>query len=129
TNLEADIQKGTVRKVFVCPSDREGGRFGETVGGGGAGYNSYAFNEAALGWGTSLTNDGSGLTSKPYAHSRLRGNTAKFAHPGELFLFTDGAPRGGDGNGAWQVYYDHAADLTLYDFWATTRGSGTNPHA
>jgi len=34
-NLESDMQKGFLRKVFICPSDREGGRFGATLGDGG----------------------------------------------------------------------------------------------
>ena len=48
-------------------------------------------------------------------------------------LLTDGAPRGGDGNGNWQVYYDHDVDCTLRDIYITTNGNGTslgnNPHA
>jgi prepilin-type processing-associated H-X9-DG protein len=124
--LEADVQKGTVRKVFVCPSDRDGERIGATVWDGGNAYNSYAFNEAALGWGTSVVRDGSGMRSNPYPHSRLRGKMAKFVHPAQLFLFTDGAPRA---DGGWQIYCDGDADLTLRDFYVTTNGPPNNPHA
>jgi prepilin-type processing-associated H-X9-DG protein/prepilin-type N-terminal cleavage/methylation domain-containing protein len=120
-NLQTDMQTGFLRKVFVCPSDREGGRFGATLGGGGDAYNSYAFNEAALGWADS----GSlGVVG----HMRLRGKVARFPHPAQLFLLTDGAPRGGDGQGAWQVYYDHDANCTLRDVFITSNGGGTNPN-
>ena len=122
TNLESDMQKGFLRKVFVCPSDREGGRFGATLGDGGNAYNSYAFNEAALGWADSGT---LGVVN----HMRLRGKVARFPHPAQMFLLTDGAPRGGDGAGAWQVYYDHDSNCTLRDVYITSNGAGTNPHA
>jgi prepilin-type processing-associated H-X9-DG protein len=108
-NLTVDIQKGVVRKVFVCPSDREGGRFGATVSAGGDGYSSYAFNECALGWAEPGGVDG------VKNHSRLRGNTARFPHTASLMLVTDGAPRGGDGAGNWQIYYDHDTNCTLGD--------------
>jgi prepilin-type processing-associated H-X9-DG protein len=117
TILQDEISKGTVRRVFVCPSDREGGRYGATVLDGGAGWNSYAFNEAALGWGD--PGDGSGCVG----HSRLRGHSTRFPHAAQLMLLTDGAPRGGDGAGSWQVYYDHAVDCTLGDIFR-----GGTPH-
>src|SRR5258706_4792923 len=118
-NLQTDMQTGFLRKVFVCPSDREGGRFGATLGGGGDAYNSYAFNEAALGWADSGT---LGVVG----HMRLRGKVARFPHPAQLFLLTDGAPRGGDGNGAWQVYYDHDNNCSLRDVFITSNGGGGN---
>jgi prepilin-type processing-associated H-X9-DG protein len=121
-NLQTDMQTGFLRKVFVCPSDREGGRFGATLGGGGDAYNSYAFNEAALGWADSGT---LGVIN----HMRLRGKVARFPHPAQLFLLTDGAPRGGDGSGAWQVYYDHDNNCSLRDVFITSNGAGTNPNA
>ncbi len=121
-NLEQDMQKGLLRKLFVCPSDREGGRFGATLGNGGSAYNSYAFNEAALGWG----DDGGG--NGVHGHMRLRGKASRFPHPATLFLLTDGAPRGGDGSGAWQVYYDHDPNVTLRDIFITSNGGGTNPN-
>jgi prepilin-type N-terminal cleavage/methylation domain-containing protein/prepilin-type processing-associated H-X9-DG protein len=123
TNLEADMQKNLLHKLFVCPSDREGGRFGATLGNGGDAYNSYAFNEAALGWAE--PNGSNGVRG----HIRLRGKVSRFPHPSNLFLLTDGAPRGGDGSGAWQVYYDHDANCTLRDIFITSNGGGTNPNA
>ena len=122
-NLETDMQKDLLRKLFVCPSDREGGRFGATLGNGGDAYNSYAFNEAALGWGDD------GGPNGVRGHNRLRGKVARFPHPAELFLLTDGAPRGGDGGGAWQVYYEHDNNATLRDVYITSNGGGTNPNA
>jgi prepilin-type processing-associated H-X9-DG protein/prepilin-type N-terminal cleavage/methylation domain-containing protein len=115
-NLQTDIQKGVLRKLFVCPSDRLGGRLGATVLDGGAGYFSYAFNEAALGWGEPGGSDG--VTA---GHSRQRGNTARMPHSADLMLFTDGAPRGGDGNANWMLYYDNAKDISLGDIY---RGNG-----
>ena len=116
-NLEKDIQQGTVRKLFVCPSDREGGRFAATVGGGGNGYNSYAFNEPALGWG-----DPGGVNAVRN-HSRLRGHATRFPHSSTLMLLTDGSPRGGDGAGNWQVYWDHDKNCSLGDAFRQAGGS------
>ncbi len=69
---------------------------------------SYAYNEAALGWSDAGWSDG--VTK---GHNRLRGNTAKFRHPADLMLVTDANAR----NGAWMVYYDHAAGCTLADIY------------
>jgi prepilin-type processing-associated H-X9-DG protein/prepilin-type N-terminal cleavage/methylation domain-containing protein len=125
-SVEAGIQQGVVRDIFVCPSDREGGRIGATVWEGGDAYSSYAFNDGVMGWATSTVQDGSGLASKPYPHSRLRGKISRFVHPAELFLFTDGNPRS-DGN--WQLYCDGDANLSLRDFFVTTNGPPNNPNA
>jgi prepilin-type processing-associated H-X9-DG protein/prepilin-type N-terminal cleavage/methylation domain-containing protein len=126
--LEADIQRGggPIRSIFCCPSDRNGeGQIGRTVVDGGDSYGSYAFNEAALGWGTSVVWDGSYMISNPVPHCRLRGNAARFVHPAQLFLLTDGAPRA---DGGWQIYCDGDANLTLRDFFVTTMGPPNNPH-
>jgi prepilin-type processing-associated H-X9-DG protein len=112
-SMQTELLKGPVRKVFVCPSDREGGRFGATVSDGGDHFNSYAFNEAAMGWADaalSATQDGSVRN-----HNRLRGHLVRFPHAANLMLLTDGAPRGGDGGGAWQVWYDHDVNCVLGD--------------
>jgi prepilin-type processing-associated H-X9-DG protein len=123
--LEAAMQQGILRKLFVCPSDRNGEQLNPTVWDGGQAYDSYAFNEAALGWGTSATGEG-GMRSKPYPHVRLRGKVARFVHPAQMFLFTDAAPRA---DGGWHVYCDGDADLTLRDFFVTSNGPPGNPHA
>ena len=109
TNLVNDLNRGIFAKIMVCPSDREGGRLGHTINNVPDSHNSYAFNEAALGWATKGQN---GLTTSP---GRLRGNTAKFVHSSQLMLITDSSPRGGD-NG-WQLYYDYEADCTLADVY------------
>jgi len=124
--VEADIQRGLIRDLFICPSDREGGRLGNTVWEGGSGFSSYAFNDCVFGWATSTYNDGSGLTSKPYPHSRLRAKVDQFVHPAELFLFADASPRS-DSN--WLLYCDGDADLSLRDIYVTTSGPPNNPHA
>jgi prepilin-type processing-associated H-X9-DG protein len=98
---------------MVCPSDKEGGTRGYTIGPGPPGSNnltsylSYAFNEAALGWSNRGGTDGSQL-------GRLRANTAKFVHPAEMMLVTDANARGGNG---WLLYYDNAPDCTLADVY------------
>jgi len=119
-NVEADIQTGIIRQLFLCPSDREGGRYGQLIVNGPQNYNSYAFNEAALGFADAGT---LGVVG----HNRGRGNLARFRYTSELMLLTDGAPRGGDGAGRWQVYYDHAADCTLADIY--NQNTGANPNA
>jgi prepilin-type processing-associated H-X9-DG protein/prepilin-type N-terminal cleavage/methylation domain-containing protein len=126
STLEADMQSGTLRRLFACPSDRNTDRVNPTVWDGGDAYNSYAFNEAALGWGSSASGIWTGMTSDPYPHSRLRSKVARFVHPAQLFLFTDGAPRADMG---WELYCDGSADLTLRDFLVTTNGPPNNPNA
>jgi prepilin-type N-terminal cleavage/methylation domain-containing protein/prepilin-type processing-associated H-X9-DG protein len=114
TNLEKSLLGGIARKVFVCPSDREGGRYGVTVQAGGSQYSSFAFNEAALGY----SNLGES-TADPsvHNHSRYRGHAARFPHPAQLMLLTDAAPRGGDGPASWMLYDDHDTDCTLGDVY------------
>ena len=122
--MEADISRGTLRQIFACPSDRDGGgQIGRSVYDGGDGYLSYAFNEAALGWGSDWT---SGMSSYPVPHSRLRGKVSRFVHPAQLCLFTDGSPRA---DGGWLLYCDGDANLSLRDFYVTTMGPPNNPHA
>jgi prepilin-type processing-associated H-X9-DG protein len=111
-NLEKCMLDGIVRKIFVCPSDREGGRYGVTVNDGGSHWSSYAFNEAPLGWSDL---GGPGADGSVQNHSRYRGNTARFPHAAKLMLLTDAAPRGGDGPASWMLYDDHATDCTLGD--------------
>jgi prepilin-type processing-associated H-X9-DG protein len=124
--VEADIQRGLIHDLFICASDREGGRLGNTVWDGGSGFSSYAFNDAAFGWATSTFYDGSGLNSRPSPHSRLRAKVDQFVHPAELFLFGDASPRA-DGN--WLLYCDADAELTLRDIYVSPEGPPNNPHA
>src|SRR5205807_7482385 len=67
--VEKSMQTGLTRMIFVCPSDKTGGRLGTTVNNGGATWSSYAFNEAAPGWADPPTVAG---------HCRLRGHSALF---------------------------------------------------
>src|SRR5207237_9113823 len=67
--LEKSMNTGTIRKIMVCPSDKDGGRYGHTVNDGGSPSRSYAFNHAAPGWWTA-------------ANPGYRGHTARFPHPG-----------------------------------------------
>ncbi|HET6250186.1 MAG TPA: hypothetical protein VFE47_21020, partial [Tepidisphaeraceae bacterium] len=116
--VSASVQTGLVRQLFHCPSNRDQETLAETVYDGAPEYGSYAFNEAALGWATSLVWDGSGLVSSPRPHSRLRAKVSRFVHPSQLFLFTDASPRS-DG---WLIYCDASSDLSLRDFFVTTSG-------
>src|SRR4029077_6733397 len=83
-NIEKSMQSGLVRKIFVCPSDKTGGRYGTTVNNGGSHWTSYAFNEAALGWADPPTVTG---------FYRLRGHTTSFIHASQLMLLADANPR------------------------------------
>jgi prepilin-type processing-associated H-X9-DG protein/prepilin-type N-terminal cleavage/methylation domain-containing protein len=116
-NLQTSLLTGTVRKIFACPSDKEGGRDGETVGGGGSYWSSYAFNEAPLGWADSTGANPGGV----YGHSRLRGNTARFPHASALMLLADAAPRGAtfdvEDPNSWMLFNDSDVDATLGDWY------------
>jgi prepilin-type processing-associated H-X9-DG protein/prepilin-type N-terminal cleavage/methylation domain-containing protein len=124
--LEADLAKESVKQLFVCPADEDGGQFGRIVWEGGDAFASYAVSDAVFGWGTSLVSDGSGLTSIPRPHKRLRGKLSRIPRPEEVFLFTDAKPRA---DGGWFVYCDVDADLTLRDFLVTRTGPPNNPNA
>ena len=108
-NLEASLLTGTVRKIFACPSDKEGGRDGETVNNGGSYWSSYAFNEGALGWNDNLT-----------GFKRLRGNTARFPHASLLMLLADAAPRGptfvAEDPNSWMLFNVNYVDDNM-GFW------------
>ena len=112
--IEASMNTSTVRKVFDCPSDKEGGRYGTTVNDGGSHWSSYAFNEAALGW-----YDGSG-------HKRYRGNATRFPHSSTLMLTADAAPRGDrfttDDPSSWMLWNDGDNDCTLGDWYRQILG-------
>ena len=51
-SITKSMDTGVTRQIFVCPSDKQGGRHGHTVTDGGSHWSSYAFNEGALGWWT-----------------------------------------------------------------------------
>jgi len=94
---------------MVCPSDKDGGTRGYTIGPPASltSYMSYAFNEAALGWSNPGGTDGSQI-------GRLRANTSRFVHPSELMLVTDANARGGNG---WLLYYDNSPNCNLADVY------------
>jgi len=107
--VQAALDKGLFRKMMVCPSDKEGGTRGYTIGPPASltSYLSYAFNEAALGWSNPGGSDGSKV-------GRQRANTAKFVHPSELMLITDANSRGA---GGWLLYYDVDPNCSLADVY------------
>jgi prepilin-type N-terminal cleavage/methylation domain-containing protein/prepilin-type processing-associated H-X9-DG protein len=108
TVVQKQLDSGIWQKMMVCPSDKEGGTIGYTIGNPTLTVRlSYAFNEAALGWSDPGFSDGSQL-------GRKRGNTAKFVHPSDLMLVTDADARGGNG---WLLYYDNAPNCTLADIY------------
>jgi prepilin-type processing-associated H-X9-DG protein len=110
TKLEASMATGLCRKIFVCPSDKLGGRYGTTVNNGGSHWTSYAFNEAALGWYDQPT------------WSRQRGNTAKWPHAAQLMLLADANPRAGqpfveENPDSWMLFNANVPECTMGD-WA-----------
>ncbi len=114
-NLEADLMKGTVRKVFLCPSDVEG-HPGTTIEDGGwvgpkSNY-SYAFNEAALGWAES----GSGGVT---GHARTRAHLTAIPHAATVLFLSDGLPRTEFSDNQMD-FYDHQSNISL---WEATKGT------
>jgi prepilin-type N-terminal cleavage/methylation domain-containing protein/prepilin-type processing-associated H-X9-DG protein len=107
-SLEAGMNSGVTRKVMVCPSDKEGGRYGVTVQDGGSHWSSYAFNEAALGWWTA-------------ANPGYRGHSVRFPHPSMLMLLADAAPRGAtftaEDPNSWMLWNAGDLDCTMGDWY------------
>jgi prepilin-type N-terminal cleavage/methylation domain-containing protein/prepilin-type processing-associated H-X9-DG protein len=114
TALENSMNSGVTRKVFNCPSDKEGGRYGTTVNDGGSHWSSYAFNEAALGW------------ADIGDHIRYRGNSVRFPHSSQLMLLSDAAPRGptfsADLPDSWMLWNDGQTDCTMGDWYRQVLG-------
>ncbi len=124
--LQKSLLSGTVRKVFACPSDKDGGRYGATVNNGGSYWSSYAFNEAPLGWADPEGGNPGGISG----HRRLRGKLARFPHPSQLLLFADAKPRGSgyasENPDSWMLFNDSEVDATLGDWYKGV--IGVNPH-
>ena len=109
TGIEKSMQSGLCRKIFVCPSDKTGGRYGTTVNNGGSHWTSYAFNESPLGWYDQPT------------WARLRGNTAKWPHASQLMLLADANPRAGlpfvdENPDSWMLFNANVPECTMGDF-------------
>jgi prepilin-type N-terminal cleavage/methylation domain-containing protein/prepilin-type processing-associated H-X9-DG protein len=106
--LEASLNTGVIRQIMVCPSDKEGGRYGVTVQQGGSHWSSYAFNEAALGWWTA-------------GNPGYRGHAARFPHAASLMLLADAAPRGAsftsEDPNSWMLWNDGDRDCTMGDWY------------
>jgi prepilin-type processing-associated H-X9-DG protein len=133
SSLQGSMDKGAIRKIFNCPSDKTGGRDGATVQGtvsgsttwnGGSHWSSYGFNEGPLGWADPSPPNKGGITG----HSRLRGNTAMFPHSAQLMLLADAAPRGqsyaSEDPNSWMLFNDSDVNCTLGDWW---RGAVNSP--
>ena len=119
-SLEKSMDTGVTRKIMVCPSDKDGGRYGHTVNDGGSHWSSYAFNEAALGWWTA-------------ANPGYRGNSARFLHSSLLMLLADAAPRGptfsAEDPESWMLWNDGGLDCTMGDWYRWTIGTGPDKGA
>jgi prepilin-type N-terminal cleavage/methylation domain-containing protein/prepilin-type processing-associated H-X9-DG protein len=115
TNLQTDLERGYVRRVFTCPSQQIDSVALMTE----IDYStwtvklhcSYGFNGEALGWNTP------GDKSSVKDHYRARGNLARMGHqPSETLFFCDALPRTtsptSSGSGAFFAYY---RDMTLAD--------------
>ncbi len=120
-NLEADLITGTAAKMFICPSDRDGGWIGFTIaeytGGnwtGPSSKQSYAFNEAVLG----IAEPPEGGVSQ--AGSRLRGNLTKVRGSSQTFLMTDSTNlrSGSPSSPGILVFYNTKFNQTLGDVYA-----------
>ncbi len=122
--VEKSMLSGTIRKVFSCPSDKEGGRYGATVNEGGSFWSSYAFNESPLGWAGDGSADPNGKNSGVTDHKRLRGKVSRFPHPSQLLMFADAKPRGSGYNSenpdSWQLFNDSVVDATMDDWYKGT---------
>jgi prepilin-type processing-associated H-X9-DG protein len=108
-SIEKSMNEGVTRKIFSCPSDKTGGRYGTTVNGGGSHWSSYAFNEAALGW------------APVNGHMRYRGNSNRFPQASRLMLLADAAPRGNtfveENPDSWMLFNDSDTDCTMGDWY------------
>jgi prepilin-type N-terminal cleavage/methylation domain-containing protein/prepilin-type processing-associated H-X9-DG protein len=106
--LEDSLNTGVIRQIMVCPSDKEGGRYGVTVQQGGSHWSSYAFNEAALGWWTA-------------GNPGYRGHSVRFPHAASLMLLADAAPRGASFSSedptSWMLWNDGDRDCTMGDWY------------
>ncbi len=107
--VQATLDTGIFKQLMVCPSDKDGGTRGYTIGPPASltSFMSYAFNEAALGWSDPGGSDGSQT-------GRQRANTAKFVHSSDLMLVTDANARGGN---QWLLYYDNSPNCNLGDIY------------
>jgi prepilin-type processing-associated H-X9-DG protein/prepilin-type N-terminal cleavage/methylation domain-containing protein len=113
--LEKSMNSGLIRQIMVCPSDKDGGRYGTTVNGGGSHWSSYAFNEAALGWWTA-------------ANPGYRGHSVRFPHTSSLMLLADAAPRGAtfstEDPSSWMLWNDSGLNVTMGDWYRQATGKG-----
>jgi prepilin-type processing-associated H-X9-DG protein/prepilin-type N-terminal cleavage/methylation domain-containing protein len=118
--LEDSLNTGVIRQIMVCPSDKEGGRYGVTVQQGGSHWSSYAFNESALGWWTA-------------ANSGYRGHTVRFPHASTLMLLADAAPRGptftAEDPNSWMLWNDGDNDCTMGDWYRQAIGKPVTKNA
>ena len=112
-NLEADLNTGSMEKMFICPSDKDGGWYGYTFGQwtpstwiGPSSKQSYAWNEGVLGIGEPPEG---GVVERG---CRLRGNLAKVRGAAEVFLATDATSRRDPVDGI-MVYYNLYWNETL----------------
>jgi prepilin-type processing-associated H-X9-DG protein len=119
-SIQDSMSKGLARKIFACPSDKTGGRYGTTVNNGGAMWSSYAFNEAALGW--------LDITSPQW--SRQRGNSSKWPHAAQLMILCDANPRAGqpfvdEDPSSWMLFNANVPECSMGDWWRVVIGKGT----
>jgi prepilin-type processing-associated H-X9-DG protein len=110
-NLEEDLQKDYLRKLFHCPSNdnpevglsqKEDGPRWEAP----PEWSSYVFNEAVIG----LRPADSWRDEPP-----LMGRVGRIRQPSMVMFAADGRPRDADTDD-WLMVFDKAPDETLYDF-------------
>jgi prepilin-type processing-associated H-X9-DG protein/prepilin-type N-terminal cleavage/methylation domain-containing protein len=121
-NLEKDLGAGTIRKMFLCPSDDEG-LLGVTITStldsnwhSPMSRYSYAFNEAAL----NIAGAGGGGGN---ATARARGNLSAIPHSSDTLFMCDGKPRAEYGDLMLDIF-DHGQNVTLGDVNSTGNPAG-----
>jgi prepilin-type processing-associated H-X9-DG protein len=116
TDVEADINRPDVRRLFHCPAQQE------TLSGfsqkdpqsdwtSPPEFSSYVFNESALG-------------RRPASDGRPpspRANLGRIRRPAEVMLACDGRPRNMTTDN-WILVFGRGTDWTLYDFQQFTMG-------
>lgn len=114
-DLQADMNNGSARRVFTCPSQAENQQQLTMVAAGSwsapAMYCSYGWNQEALGW-ASPNGDGSGITG----HTRARGQLNRIGpFPAQTMFMCDANPRAAAFAVGVGDFYTHNPNSTLAD--------------
>lgn len=116
-DLEQDMNNGSARKIFTCPSQQENQQQLTMIVANNNGwtappmYCSYGWNQEALGW-ASPSGDGSLIVG----HTRARGQLNRIGHfPADTMYLCDALPRAAPFAVGVGDFYAHNANMTLAD--------------